>query len=271
MVPEMAATQVLTVTYRAHNGAARPAYVLLPAGVGPGHAPELPLVISPHGRGVDALVNTHLWGDLPGQYGFAVINPEGQGRVLELYSWGYRAQIDDLVRMPAIVRETLPWFRIQPGRVYAVGGSMGGQETLLLVARRPDWLAAAAAFDSPTDMARRYRDFPKLANGAALQALAREEVGGTPDTNPVGYALRSPLAWARKIAFSWKPLQMWWSTADQIVVDQVHQSAALFDKIKQLNPQAPVTSVVGTWQHSAEMTATTRLPEALRTLGLIPE
>ena len=244
--------------------------MLLPSGVGPRHPAPLPLVISPHGRGVDALTNTHLWGDLPGQWGFAVVNPEGQGRKLELYSWGYRRQIDDLVRMPKIVRETLPWFRIAPNRVYALGGSMGGQETLLLVARRPDWLAASAAFDSPTDVARRYRDFARLPNGASLQELAREEIGGTPDTNPVGYALRSPIAWARKIAFSGKRLQIWWSTEDEIVVDQAAQSAALFNRIKQLNPRASVTKVVGTWRHSHEMRWDTRLPEALRALGLEP-
>jgi poly(3-hydroxybutyrate) depolymerase len=267
----MAATKVVTVVYQAHDGRARKAYVLLPSDVGPHNARPLPLVISPHGRGVDALTNTHLWGDLPGEWDFAVINPEGQGRKLELYSWGYRRQIDDLVRMPAIVRETLPWFKIIPNRVYAVGGSMGGQETLLLVARRPDWLAGAAAFDSPTDMPRRYHDFPQIPNGSALQELAREEIGGTPETNPVGYALRSPIAWARKIAFSWKPLQMWWSSKDQIVVDQAAQSAALYARIKKLNPKAPVTSVIGTWLHSQEMTASTRLPEALEALGLRPE
>jgi pimeloyl-ACP methyl ester carboxylesterase len=207
---------------------------------------------------------------LPGQWGFAVINPEGEGRKLGLYSWGYRRQIDDLVRMPKIVRETLPWFRIAPNRVYAVGGSMGGQETLLLVARGADWLAGAAAFDSPTDMARRYHDFPQLPNGASLQELAREEVGGTPETNPVGYALRSPIAFARKIAFSWKRLQIWWSTEDAIVVDQAVHSAALYRRIKELNPKAPVTAVTGTWQHSHEMNASTRLPEALRALGLSP-
>ena len=38
---------------------------------------------------------------------------------------------------------------------------MGGQETLLLVARHPHLLAGAAAFDPATDMARRYRDFAR--------------------------------------------------------------------------------------------------------------
>lgn len=40
------------VRYRAWNGTARRALVLLPKDVGPRHAPQLPLVISPHGRGV---------------------------------------------------------------------------------------------------------------------------------------------------------------------------------------------------------------------------
>ena len=52
------------------------------------------------------------------------------------------------------------------------------------------------------------------------------------------------IAWARKIAFSGKRLQIWWSTEDEIVVDQAAQSAALFNRIKQLNPRASVTKVV---------------------------
>jgi hypothetical protein len=64
---------------------------------------------------------------------------------------------------------------------------------------------------------------------------------------------------------------MWWSSKDQIVVDQAAQSAALYARIKKLNPKAPVTSVIGTWLHSQEMTASTRLPEALEALGLRPE
>ena len=43
------------------------------------------------------------------------------------HSWGYRGQIDDLARMPSIAHGALPWLRIDPQRVYAVGGSMGGQ------------------------------------------------------------------------------------------------------------------------------------------------
>jgi pimeloyl-ACP methyl ester carboxylesterase len=149
------------------------------------------------------------------------------------------------------------------------GGSMGGQETLLLVARRPSWLAGAAAFDSPTDMPRRYRDFPELENGVALRRSAVREIGGTPATNPVGWALRSPIAWARRIAHSGVPLQIWWSDKDQIVTDQEHHSEALYNRIKQLNRHARVTPVFGHWLHSAEYRATALLPQALQEFGLL--
>jgi pimeloyl-ACP methyl ester carboxylesterase len=259
--------RVRTVHYRAWNGTARAAYVILPAQWGPEHNPPLPLVISPHGRGVPAATNVKLWGELAADGPFAVINPDGHGRVLPLHSWGYRRQIDDLARMEQIAKATLPWFRTRPHSVYCFGGSMGGQETLLLVAQHPSLLAGAAAFDSACDMPRRYRDFARLGRG--LQELCREEVGGTPETNVVGYALRSPIAYGRRIAFSGVPLQIWWSVNDQVVRDQEHESGALYRRIKELNPKAPVRAVVGTWSHSAEMTAKTRLPEALRTFGLL--
>ena len=37
-----------------------------------------------------------------------------------------------------------------------------------------------------------------------------------------------------------------------------------------LNPNAPVTGFIGYWAHSAEMTAKTRLPQALARFALIP-
>jgi poly(3-hydroxybutyrate) depolymerase len=265
----MAGVRMHLVRYRAHNGLARRAYVLAPDDVGPRNPVRLPLVVSPHGRGVTPLANARLWGDLPGRGRFAVVCPEGQGRKLVLYSWGWRGQVEDLARMRDVVHETLPWLRVNRDRVYVVGGSMGGQEALLVCARYPRRFAGAAAFDSVTDFARRYEQFPQIANGATLQRLARQEVGGTPRTNPRGYAERSPIAYASRLAHLSFPLQIWWSVADQIVVDQAHQSAALYDRIRALDPHADVEAVTGEWRHSAEMRATTQLPDALRRLGLL--
>jgi hypothetical protein len=118
-------------------------------------------------------------------------------------------------------------------------------------------------------MAARYRAFDRLPYGDGLQRLARREIGGTPATNPRGYAARSPLDWARKIAFAGVPLQIWWSTRDRIVCDQQHESGRLYRDVKDLNPDAPVSQFVGTWAHTTEMAAHGYLPYALSRFGLL--
>ncbi len=262
--------RLLRIRYTAWDGRLRHAYVLLPRWYGPRHDPPLPLVISPHGRGVPARNNVRIWGDLPARGPFAVVNPEGQGRRFALFSWGVPGQIADLARMPQILRRRLPWLRIDPRRIYSYGGSMGGQETLLLVARYPHLLAGAAAFDSDTNLALRYADFPRLRHGRFLQWAARREVGGTPSRDPRAYARRSRLDDARAIARSGVPLQLWWSTRDAIVVDQARQSGLLYRRILAFHPRASVRAFVGTWAHTAEMRWFRRLPLALRLFHLLP-
>src|SRR5215212_8923180 len=184
----------IRIHYRSHDGIRRGATVLLPATYDRARSGALPLIISPRGRGLSGRTNAAAWGDLPAVGNCVVVNPDGQGRRLGPYSWGYAGQIEDLARMPEIVRAALPWLQIDPTRIYAFGGSMGGQETLLLVARHPGLLAGAAVFDAVTDFARQYRAFPQLpcqgicrqnftrigGFGRSLQGLARQEIGGSP-------------------------------------------------------------------------------------------
>ena len=274
--------RTVTIHYRAYDGRIRAARVLLPGWYGPADDPPIALVISPHGRGVGARANANLWGDLPEIGGFAVVNPDGEGRRLRLFSWGYAGQIADLARMSAIVHAQLPWLRVDAKRIYAVGGSMGGQETLLLVARHPHLLAGAVAVDSVTDLALQYRNFARLTCGETcmrnwngplglrLQRFARMEIGGSPTTASAAYAARSPLDVAAAIARSCVPLQIWWSTADKVVVDSDRQSGALFRRVRKLNEHAPVAAYSGSWIHTAALNARRRLPLMLVGLGLLP-
>ena len=259
--------------YRANGGVPRWAVVVAPGEYGPGRpSPPLPLVISPHGRGVRARTNANLWRELPAQGGFVVICPGGMGRRLPLHSWGWKGQIDDLARMPSILRAARPWLRIDPRRIYAVGGSMGGQETLLLVGRHPALLAGAVAFDSVTDFFRRYSDFAVLGRkGTMLQGLARIEVGGTPASNPQAYRLRSPHHWLDEIARSGVPLQIWWSDADEIVTGQENQSGRFYRELRALAPRGRLEKVTGSWSHTAESYRRLQLPGAVRWLGLVPD
>ena len=274
-------TKRIRIRYRAHNGARRPAYVLVPRSYRPGDGP-IPLVISPHGRGVSGKANTQRWGNLPGIGGFAVVCPAGQGAKLAMYSWGAPGQISDLARMPQIVRAALPWLEIDSTRIYAFGGSMGGQETLLLAARHPSLLAGAAAIDSLVDFPRQYTNFPRLRCnercletwgeplGIALQEYARKEVGGAPSQMRSRYLARSPLTHAAELASSCVPLQIWWSRTDHVVVDSSKQSGALFARLRGLSSHAPVSAYVGSWEHTKVFTPGRLLPFALAKFGLMP-
>jgi pimeloyl-ACP methyl ester carboxylesterase len=274
--------QTWKISYSAHEGTVRNAYVVLPAWYGPDRHPPLPLIISPHGRGLDGESNARLWGDLPALGSFAVVNPDGQGRRLGGMSWGAQGQIDDLARMPDLVAEARPWLSIDKARVYAVGGSMGGQETLLLVARHPELLAGAAAVDAVTDFPLQYRNFPRLgcnaqcrrqmgSLGLALQARAREEIGGTPASAAGAYARRSPLTFARAIAHSCVPLQVWWSRRDKIVIDGQQQSGRLVRMLRAIGPRAQLEEFAGRWIHTAVLRADRQLPLIVERLGLLPD
>ena len=260
-----------TIRYFANGGHPRLAYVVIPSWYGPQDHPPLPLVISPHGVGSGPFnASVKRWGNLAARGPFAVVFPEGQGRELAHHSWGYRGQIDDLARMPSIVRNALPWLRVDRKRIYAVGGSMGGQESLLLVARYPRLLAGAVAYDAPVDMALRYEQFAVLADGQERRALMQLEFGALPQEDPRVYSERSPLAFAPAIAASGVPVQIWWSTRDRMVIEQSRHSGRLYRELRALNPHGRFAKVVGTWEHGASMRWNTRLPEALGFLGLLP-
>ena len=193
------------------------------------------------------------------------------GRRLPLHSWGWEGQIDDLARMPSILRAARPWLRVDPSRVYAVGGSMGGQETLLLVGRRPQLLAGAVAFDSVTDFFRRYADFAALGRkGTMLQGLARVEVGGTPASNPRATVCAAPSTGPPDRAIG--------SPAADLVERRRrdrHGSGEpirpLLQTLRELDPRAPLERVTGSWSHTAESYRRLQLPGAARWLGLVPD
>ena len=266
----MLAVRRVRFDYRTHDGRTSWAIVLLPGWYGPARHPALPLIIAPHGRNTSPESTAKRWRDLPTRGGFAVVLPAGQGRVLQLDSWGYPGQIADLARMPTLVERAVSGFHYLRKRLYAIGESMGGQEVLLLLARHPHMFAGVVAFDPAVDMVSRYYAFPSLPDGLATQKKALQEIGGTPLQLPQAYRARSPITYVRQIAFSEVPLEIWWSIADRVIVDQAAQAGRLYQQIKLANPTAPVSPYVGRWQHTAEGIANTQLPDALARIGLLP-
>ena len=208
------------IRYTANDGAMRKAYVVVPRWYDARHDPPIPLVIAPDRTGLRYLPRSDDLRDLgvalPAFGPFrGLVCPGGPGTPAGAVTRGARrGQIDDLARMPDIVGRSLPWLRIDRSRIYAIGSSMGGQETLLLVALHPNILAGAAALDSATDMAARYRrvsvQLPRRAD--ACSGWPAIEIGGTPGAGAAqAYAARSPVTYARRIALSGVPLHLWWS------------------------------------------------------------
>jgi S-formylglutathione hydrolase FrmB len=261
--------QRIALTYRAWDGAQRTVVLLLPNSYHQGSTQALPVVISPHGRDEDCFYTARHWGTLPTLYDFAVVCPEGeghdQGARLGDYSYACPGQISDLMNMPTYVHSKLPWVHFDFSRVYAAGDSMGGLEVLALLARYPDRLAAVAAMDGVADLATRYTEMRSSASSADSMADLASSVGGTPSQAPFQYAIRSPLDFARTLAFSHVPLQIWWSRTDAVVIDQrSHQTGLLYRRIKALDPTAPVTQVVHSVPHGYEFSQKTGLTEVVQ-------
>jgi pimeloyl-ACP methyl ester carboxylesterase len=264
------------ISYTAHDGGESHATVLLPASYDGG---PIPLVISPHGRGLHGSENARLWGDLPARLGFAVVNPDGAGAHLSgRFSWGAPGQIDDLARMPEIVEAALPEVSIDRHRIYAVGGSMGGQETLLLIARYPHLLAGAVAVDPAVDFALQYDNFHEFECnelcrehwngfiGDKLQSFVRREIGGAPDQVPAAFAERSPITYAEQIADSKVPLALWWSRTDEVIRHSELQSGRLVTQIR--SDGGTLQEVVGAWRHTHPLRYDRELPAMLAEIGI---
>lgn len=263
--PDPHVVEIVT-DYTAWDGVQREVRVLLPASYDRKNSTPLPVVISPHGREEACDYTADHWGDLPAKYGFAVLCPAGegiyQGKRVPDFSYASPGQVSDLMSMPDYVEAKIPWLRFDRSRVYAAGDSMGGLESLALLARYPDRLAAVVAMDGVADLTSRYNEWahdphPYRGNASELS----DALGGTPQQIPFEYEIRSPLRFARTIAFSEVPLQIWWSRTDIIVIDQgTHQSGLLYRTLRSINPAAPVSQVVTETAHGEVFDSSTGLP-----------
>jgi hypothetical protein len=66
-------------------------------------------------------------------------------------------------------------------------------------------------------------------------------------------------------------LQMWWSDADEIVIDQRTQSGRFFEELERLDPRGRLEKRTGSWSHTAESYSRLQLPGAVAWLELLPD
>ena len=183
--------QTIDVPYTAWNGTALTATLVLPLGYTAENATPLPCIVQPHGRGSRPKWAATVWGDLPTRYGFAVICPDAAGQDGSANSWAAPGQIDDVVAMPDTIEAAVPWVRFDRRSLYLVGSSMGGQESLVSLARAPDRFAAVAAFDGAADLAARYKDMG-AAGQRKDQVKLRHELQGVPAQRRFAYHAAQP-------------------------------------------------------------------------------
>lgn len=242
---------VLAVPYHAWNNKARYATVVLPADYGPGSTEVLPCIVQPHGRKATPLGPAGRWGDLPTTERFMIICPDSSGRRDPSNSWAVAGQLQDIVDIVDVVEQSIPWVHIDRQRLYLLGISMGGHETLCTLARFPDVFAAGLSCDGNANLAKRYYEFRRVGM-AADQVLMRREVGGTPKQVPWLYERRSATPFAGTLASCGVPIAIWWSKDDQIGYHQAEtQTGRLYTMIKNRNPDAPVEQVIGTGAHGS--------------------
>jgi hypothetical protein len=262
-----AATRSITIHFPGPDGVRDSAVVLLPRWYGPHDHPRLPLVISPHSRGITPQQAARRWGDLPGRFRLIVVNPGLHGRVIPRRSWAWPPDIAEMTRLPRILTRRIRYLRYDPARVYAAGDSMGGQEVLMLVARRPDLFAAAVAADPVTNFLSRWYAFPASGESWHEQAAATREVGATPRREPWLYVRRSPIFFARTFAFSDVPLELWWNPRDTVVIGEGRgQTGAFYRAIRDLNPRAPVVGRVDHVMHGWVFKYDHQLPQMVEFL-----
>ena len=263
------------IRYRAHNGVRRWAVVVAPAQYGPERpSPPLPLVISPHGRGVRARTNASLWRELPGSGRLRRDLSRRDGKAAAAPLVGLSAGRSTTSR--ACRRSSAPHARgsasIRNASTRSAEAWADRRRSSSSAVIRGSSPGRSRSTRSPTSSAAT-TDFAELGRkGTTLQALARVEVGGTPAQQPAGATTcAAPTTGSGEIARSGVPLQVWWSDADEIVTGQENQSGRFFRELRALEPRATLEKVTGSWSHTAESYRRLQLPGAVRWLGLVPD
>jgi poly(3-hydroxybutyrate) depolymerase len=220
----------------------------------------LPLVLAPHPitwtpeqeyqGGWDGMQK---WGyhrgyyGLSDEYGVIIALPHGHHRREEFCSLAAPEQIADMAYLVDALDEH--GYRVDKGRVYVCGKSMGGQEALVLAGRYPEKLAAAVAFNPIIDLAAWQEDLansplPEIREFGTDKRIANE-VGGLPAAVPALYAQRSATTYADGLAQV--PTLIFWTEVDSIVPRQItHHTMKLYEMVK----ARAITSPIAEYNHT---------------------
>jgi hypothetical protein len=171
---------------------------------------ELPLIIVPHAANFSAEETSAYWEPFISRKGFIAAFPIGHGRVDDLCSFGWRGQMADLANLPSLLSNS--GYQIDMSRIFAVGLSMGGQESLLLAGMHPEMISGIVAFNPVVDLKQIYihSDTPSV--------VISNELGKSPAEIPDEYENRSPIKFYATI--SQVPTLLYWDSNDVMIPHQ---------------------------------------------------
>ena len=156
----------------------------------------VPLIVGLHTWSYDYKATSHYSTvlDYAKKHGWAMLGPNFRGPNKTPPACGGDPAVQDIVDA---VNYAKAHVKIDPARVYIVGGSGGGHMTLLMLGRHPEIFAAGAAFCPITDLARWHADslLKHPGRGKNYAKMLEKACGGTPAEKPEEYRHRSPLTW----------------------------------------------------------------------------
>ena len=175
------------------DGSLQPCYFWAPEAA---KTNAVPLVVGLHTWSADYRQTAHYATVLKyaREHGWVMVGPNFRGPNKTPPACGGNPAVQDIVDAVDYAKAHA---KIDPARVYIVGGSGGGHMTLLMLGRHPEIFAAGAAFCPITDLARWHADslLDHPGRGKHYANMLEGACGGTPAEKPAEYAHRSPLTW----------------------------------------------------------------------------
>jgi len=227
---DVALGEVRSMTFKARDGTAIPAYLTLPPGTSP---KSLPLVVLPHG-GPESRDNYAFdwWAQFLATRGYAVLQPQFRGsigfgdafRLAGRRQWGGLMQDDVTDGVRAMIEEQIADAR----RVCIVGASYGGYAALAGAAFTPELYKCAVSVNGVSDLPEMLEGV-RARSGAESDPVAywRDTVGSAFDKNVIE---RSPARAADRIQV---PILLMHGMDDSVV--PIAQSEAMARALGKLN------------------------------------
>ena len=176
-----------------HDGTMQPCWFWAPEKA---KSEPVPLVVGLHTWSADYRQKGHYVTSLAyaKQHGWAMVGPNFRGPNRTPSACGGDAAVQDIVDAVGYAKSQV---KIDPKRVYILGGSGGGHMTLLMAGRHPEIWAGCAAFCPITDLARWHADslLDHPGRGKNYAKMMEDACGGKPADKAGEYRRRSPLTW----------------------------------------------------------------------------